>query len=278
LVYEEEGRKNSHQAVAARRAGATSILVSFVGDDEIGKKCLKSLRSCGIDTRFVSVAKGESTEVNHQYMDKVTRDYTLERFPCPLSNWYTPEMVEQYSEQVLSASAVILVSKQPKDFLTKMIDFCYENKIPTILTVSHEKFNIQDKRDLETLRKCTFIAGNLEETQTLSGKNTPEEILKTLPNSIITHGASGVWFCDESGKMLHEEAVPPEKIVEINGAGDTFAGNFIVFYSEGKPIQECVRLGMCASAIEISKMGVVAAMPFRPETEELYRKHFGTVI
>lgn len=40
FVYEEEGRKNSHQALAAKRAGAISMLVSFVGDDEIGEKVL----------------------------------------------------------------------------------------------------------------------------------------------------------------------------------------------------------------------------------------------
>ena len=79
LIYEEEGRKNSHQAVAAKRAGADSMLVSFVGDDEIGHKCLESLQQCGVDIRFVTVVSGESTEVNTQLLDRETKDYTLER-------------------------------------------------------------------------------------------------------------------------------------------------------------------------------------------------------
>ena len=37
---------------------AKSMLVSFVGDDEIGKRVLESLTHCGIDTRFVKVVKG----------------------------------------------------------------------------------------------------------------------------------------------------------------------------------------------------------------------------
>ena len=33
---------------------------------------------------------------------------------------------------------------QNKDFLEAIIDFCYENNIPTVLTISHEKFDISD--------------------------------------------------------------------------------------------------------------------------------------
>lgn len=84
LIYEEEGRKNSHQALAAKRAGADSMLISFVGDDEIGKKVLESLNNCGIDTRFIKVIEHESTEINHQIFDPKTKDYSLVRFPSPL--------------------------------------------------------------------------------------------------------------------------------------------------------------------------------------------------
>lgn len=62
LIYEEEGRKNSHQALAAKRAGANSMLISFVGDDEIGKMVLDSLNKCGIDTRFIKTVEGEPTK------------------------------------------------------------------------------------------------------------------------------------------------------------------------------------------------------------------------
>ncbi|MCL2440072.1 MAG: carbohydrate kinase family protein [Alphaproteobacteria bacterium] len=277
LIYEEEGRKNSHQAVAAKRAGATqSTLVSFVGDDEIGTRVLQSLKDCGVDTSYIQTVPGAATEINNQIFDEATKDYSLERGPAELSSRYSPFTVDEYTRQILNSNFVILVSKQPKNFLTAAIDFCHENKIPTVMTMSHEKFDIKNPHDYATLKKCTFLAGNFEEAQITTGKTDSAEMLKLLPNFLITKGADGVYFKDEKNNIQHEPAVPVEKVVETNGAGDTFIGNFIVFHAGGgKSIKECVRHAQCASAIEVGKMGVLDAMPFRTETEELYRRHYG---
>ena len=278
LIYEEEGRKNSHQAIAALRAGGTgteSMLISFVGNDEIGKKCKESLKANGIDTRFIKTVKGESTEVNHQYIDRETRDYTLKRFPANLSQNYSPDMVKKYKSYILKSDFVILVSKQPKDFLTETINFCYEHGIKTALTVSHKKFDITNPEDFETLKKVTIIAGNWEEGNSLTNKYTPEDMIKTLPNLIITKGKEGVWFQDETGKICNEPAVLTDNVVETNGAGDTFLGNLVAFVAENKlPLVECIKKAMCASTLEIQKMGVLGAMPKRKETEKLYKEYY----
>ena len=271
LIYEEEGRKNSHQALAAKRVGANSMLISFVGNDEIGKMVLDSLNKCGIDTRFIKTVEGEPTEINHQILDEVTKDYSLVRFPAPLSSYYTPDMVDQYKDWILRADAVILVSKQNKDFLEEIIDFCYKNNILTVSTVSHEKFDVNDKKDFETLKKVSFIAGNYKEVSTLTKKEDINEIFKLLPNIIMTNGSDGVYYMNND-KLIHEEAVKVDNIVETNGAGDTFIGYFIVFYVEGMKKLKCIRLGQCASSLEIQKMGVLNAIPNRSDVIDLYSR------
>ena len=274
LIYEEEGRKNSHQALAAKRAGADSMLISFVGDDEIGKKVLESLNNCGIDTRFIKVIEHESTEINHQIFDPKTKDYSLVRFPSPLSQYYTPDMVETYKEWILKADAVILVSKQNKDFLEAIIDFCYENNILTVLTISHEKFDISDSKDFETLKKVSFIAGNFSEAKTLTKKENEHDMLSLLPNLIITRGGEGVYFTNELGEFSHEDAIKVDNIVETNGAGDTFIGTFITYYTKGLDKTTCIRLGQCASSLEIQKMGVLDAIPFKDDIERVYEEYY----
>ena len=277
VISEEEGRKNSHQALAAKRCGADSMLISFVGDDEIGTKVLASLKKCGIDTRFIKIVNGESTEINHQILDKKTKDYSLIRFPSPLSQYYTPVMVKEYEEWIKKADAVILVSKQNKDFLEEIIDFCYKNNIKTVLTISHEKFDISNEKDFETLKKISFIAGNYSEAKALTKKDTEEEILNLLPNLIITKGSDGVYFVNESGEIWHEDAIKVDNIVETNGAGDTFIGTFITYYARGFNKIKCVRLGQCASSIEIQKMGVLNAIPDKNKVEEAYDIIYGGV-
>ena len=272
LIYEEEGRKNSHQALAAKRAGANSMLISFVGDDEIGKRVLDSLNNCKIDTRFIKTIKNQSTEINHQILDPKTKDYSLIRFPSPLSQYYTPDLVKTYEEWILKANAVILVSKQNKDFLESIIDFCYNNNIVTVLTISHEKFDITKNKDLETLKKVSFIAGNFNEAKSLTKKENEIDMLNLLPNLIITKGNKGVFFVDEYGNYAHEDAIKVDNVIETNGAGDTFIGVFITYYVRGIDKTICVRLGQCASSLEIQKMGVLGAIPEKNEIEKVYEK------
>ncbi len=114
--------------VALRAGASASVFVSFVGDDEIGSKVLKSLNECGLDTKYVKVVNGYKTEINEQYLDEVTKDYTLKRGPSELSQNYSFEMVDEYKQDIKLSDIVILVSKQPKDFLCKVMDFSYENK------------------------------------------------------------------------------------------------------------------------------------------------------
>lgn len=273
LVYEEEGKKNSHQAVAAKRAGADSMLISFVGDDEVGKLCLESLKSTGVDTRFVKKVKGEATELNHLYLIGDNTEYNLKRFPSNLPQHYSPQMVKEYEEYILKADCVILVSKQPKDFLTSMIEFCYENNIPVALTNSFDRFDVNNEKDKQILRKVTYIACNFAESKMTTKMEDPFQMLKLLPNMLIT-SSDGVWFCDDEGRSCFEDSVPADEVIETNGAGDTFIGNLVVYRAEGKNMVECVRRSMCASTIEISKLGWINAVPYRAETDKLYLKHY----
>lgn len=273
-IYREEGRKNSHQAVAAKRGGADSILISFVGDDDIGKYVLNSLIECGMDEKYIKVVKGAKTEVNIQLLDPITKDYELERGPAELSQNYSCEIIKEYEDVLKRASCINLVSKQPKDFLNEVINFAYLNNITTYLTVSHKKFDIKNKEDIETLKKVTYIVGNYSEISQLTQISDIEQIFKTWKNIIMTKGSEGVYFNDESGIMCHEEAVKVENVVETNGAGDTFIGNFMVFKSEGQSMVESVKRAMCASAIEISGMGVYAMMPSRKQTDDLYNRYY----
>ncbi len=105
----------------------------------------------------------------------------------------------------------------------------------------------------------------------MTGKSNIEDILKMFPNMIITKGEEGVFYCDESGKICHEDSVKCANVVETNGVGDTFIGNFVVFRQEKRSLKESIRRSMCASTLEIQKMGVLNAMPYREQTNKLYK-------
>ena len=61
---EHPGGKGLNQAVAAARAGASTVFVSAVGDDDAGTRLLGVMAADGIDTTHVAVRAGTSSGMN----------------------------------------------------------------------------------------------------------------------------------------------------------------------------------------------------------------------
>ncbi|PHJ22065.1 pfkb family protein [Cystoisospora suis] len=79
--------------------------------------------------------------------------------------------------------------------------------------------------------------------------------------ALMTRGREPVIFCQlkSDGEIVRgkEEVpdVPAEKVVDTNGAGDAFAGGFMLAFVQGKSIKESAALGICAAANVIQHEG-----------------------
>merc|ERR1712039_732068 len=58
-------------------------------------------------------------------------------------------------------------------------------------------------------------------------------------------------------------ALPKEKIVDTNGAGDSFVGGFLAALSKGQPIAKCCEAGAYAAGIIVQHSG--CTYPEKPE-------------
>jgi len=73
---------------------------------------------------------------------------------------------------------------------------------------------------------------------------------------VITQGAGPV--CVAQGDQVNEYPiinVPKEKILDTNGAGDSFVGGFLSQYVQEKPLDKCVACGNWAAAVIIQRSG-----------------------
>jgi adenosine kinase len=80
--------------------------------------------------------------------------------------------------------------------------------------------------------------------------------------SIITQGSAPVIVatCNHDGtdttiKEYEIPKIPKEKIVDTNGAGDSFVGGFLAALSQGKSVEECVHAGIALSAQVVQRLG-----------------------
>lgn len=93
------------------------------------------------------------------------------------------------------------------------------------------------------------------------------ELLKSKGCRIggVTLGEHGMVWYDETGVLRRQPAlnVPPDEVVDTNGAGDIFHGAYVYSYlaAPAKPWEEHFRFARAASAHSVRFLGIEASLP-----------------
>lgn len=119
-----------------------------------------------------------------------------------------------------------------------------------------------------------------EETKLLTDKESPEEAAEILFKKgvkiiAVTLGSDGAYlYCREGGVHIPGFA---SKVVDTNGAGDSFWGGFLYCISKGgkRPedvsmdeLKKFVRFGNAVASLCVEKKGAIPAMPTLAQVEE----------
>lgn len=81
---------------------------------------------------------------------------------------------------------------------------------------------------------------------------------------MITQGADEVVVATKDEvKTYPVIALPKEKLVDTNGAGDAFVGGFLSQLVNGEPMEKCVKAGTYAANVIIQRSG--CTFPEKPE-------------
>ena len=255
------GSKGANQAVAAARAGYRVKMITIVGGDDVGKKIIGNFQNNNIDTSHVKVINGIKSDSCHIYVsldgenDIIRSKEAIKKF--------TVEMVHENEDLIKNAQCVITHSKLPKPVYEELINFCYENGVPTFFTPCPAA-----GIDPEILKKSTYIMANYLEAMEVANSQTVEEALNAYPNLIITAGENGVFYLDENGMVYHEPAIRPEVLLDTTGAGDTFCGNFATALLKGYSKPDAVRRGVKAATLKLSSLGAQPGMPYEDDIDD----------
>ena len=177
-------------------------------------------------------------------------------------------MVSKYKKVLLNSKMVVAQMKIPKEVSVELINFCYENNIPLIITPCRpEKLSISEESNLELIDKITYITANKKECQTIFGTDNIEDCVTRYPNKlIVTLGENGLMYHDGK-KIVKVDAIRVKNIEDTTGAGDTFNGNLAASLIEGYSLYDAIIRAQFASSMKIQQKGAQDGMPFKEELE-----------
>ena len=151
------GGKGSNQAVAAARAGAKVTMVSRLGKDSIGQRILENLVYNNITTNNIEEVDGLSNDYAKIVIDEKTKDNDIERFAGAIDS-FTPDIIDRYKKVFLQSKMVVAQLKVPKEVSVELINFCFDNNVPLILTPCRpQRLVISEPGIKDLLDKITYI-------------------------------------------------------------------------------------------------------------------------
>lgn len=259
---------SANASVSASRLGLKSALITNLGNDNDGAKCLASLTKDGVSTQYVKQHDGIKT--NYHYVLWYDSERTIlikhEVFPysipenMPAPKWlYLSSLGETSLEfhheiaRYLAAHPETNLAFQPGTFQIKL--------------------GTETLKDLYARTEVFFC--NVEEAQLIlkTKEHEPKNLAKIMATigpkvTVITDGPKGAYAFDGTDVWFMPPYPDPKPPYERTGAGDSFASTFIVALALGKTPSEAITWAPINSMSVVQKIGAQEGLLARADLEK----------
>jgi len=276
------GGDTSNFVVAVSRLGRTAGYICRLGDDDFGKILLDLWKREGVDASHVILDSHAPTGIYFISRRGEKHSFTYYRSVSAASRLSAADIPEEYLAQakVFHISGISqAISNSACDAVFHAIQVAREAGV-LISYDPNVRLKLWDRERarstiLETIRMADFVFPSLEDAHIITGLDDPEQIageLQKLGPKVVALklGEEGALLATQDGLRRIEPFVVDVK--DTTGAGDTFAGAFIVAYLEGLDPYECGRFANAAAALTCTDLGAVKPIPTREQVEALLKR------
>lgn len=270
------GGKGSNQAIAAARLGKEVLFSTKIGEDEYANYCLNAIKSEEhLNGKYVFKTNKASTGIALIAVSEESADNQIVVVPGACET-YSDKDIDALMPLLESIDILLLQLEINMDATEKIIKKAYDKSIKVILNPAPAA-----PLKEELYKYLYLVTPNESEAEALSGIKVEDEkdaeqaakwfIAKGVQNVIITLGKKGSYLYTEDFKKLYKNY--PLKAIDTTGAGDSFNGALLAYFSDDMSLSDAVSKAMAASNISVTRKGTSASMPNAEEVEELIKKY-----
>lgn len=272
-------------SVGTRRLGLRSVLLTAVGEDQVGDFVLNFLAKEGIETRFIPRKAGRRTSavlMAIQPPDKFP--LTFYRDNCadialtmgdvdaaPIDRSRIVFLTGTGLSLEPSRSATFHAARRARDAGNRVIvDLDYRpDQWPTL-----EAFSAQVHA---LLRDAELAVGTEEEAIAAANAADIDTAVSTILGTgvsafVLKRGARGSTVCRPDQPQADVAPFPIE-VLNVLGAGDAFASGFMYGLLQGWTLEEAARFGNATGAIVVTRHGCANFMPTLEEVHHFIEGH-----
>ncbi|MGM0365917.1 MAG: carbohydrate kinase family protein [Actinomycetota bacterium] len=245
----DTGGGGTNTAVSLTRMGLSVGYIGKIGGDNSAEKVLEELKKEGIDFLGSHSADPQLKTGYSIILDSIEKNRTILTFKGVNDRLQFREL----DTSKLKAKWFYLCSMVGKSFdtLKKLAAYAGDRNMDVLFNPSNYLAEKGDRFLSEILTRTKILILNQEETAHLVGKGEPIDQLKKLKSlgpriAVITHGSEPVHCLDAANSyyILYPQDI---KVVEVTGAGDSFASSFLAAYIKGEDTQNCLKIALANS-------------------------------
>ncbi len=264
------GGKGANEAIAASRLGGSVSLITKTGNDLFGRQAKQMFSSEGIRTDYIfsdannpsGVALIMVNNAGEKYISLAQGSITT----------LSLEEIDKTRSEIMDAKVLLIELETPIETALYAARIASESGVPVIINPSPQQ-TLPD----ELFSLASIMIPNRSEASKLTGVDvndfdSAEEAARKLANKgvetvIITMGHRGALMLrDEETHII--EAFDAD-VKDTSGAGDVFCAAVCVAISENKDLLSAMKMASAAAALQVSRDGMMDAIPYRYEVERL---------
>jgi len=256
----------ANAAVSGARLGLKTALMSSVGKDNRGDKCLETLKDNGVSINFMKQSSEYPTNYHYVLWYEVERTILVKHAPFPYG--LPKDMPPPKWIYLTSAGET---SEEFHHEIARWLDEHPETKLAFQPGTFQMKLGKEKLADI--YKRADIFFSNVEEAQRIletkeaDKKKLMQMIMELGPKIVVmTDGIDGAYAYD--GADFWFMPVYPHKPFERTGAGDAFASTVVSALIMGKSLEEALRWGPINAMGVVQKIGAQEGLLKREVVED----------
>jgi len=278
--------------VQMQRLGIQTAFISAVGADPFGELIVSTLKSEGVNTKYIKVDPEHPTGIyfvqrSYPVQNKTKVFYYRKNSAASyISEKDIEETIFDGSEMFFVSGITPALSENCRNAALKAIEICKKKNVKVVFD-TNIRINLLKAKDraFEVLKpfieNANILFTGLGDLKFLFNENLNESIskLKMIAKNaeliIVKKGKEGsICYEVETNNFIEYNAFLVEVEDEI-GAGDSFDGTFLSALLKGYSLKNCLRYANASGAITVSLKGDMEPLPTWEDLEtflDVYEK------
>lgn len=254
------GGKGLNQAVAAARAGAQTVLIAPVGQDQDGKYLGDAVvREERLEARWL--ASPCPTDLSSIWVARDGRNMIVSSASC--ASWLTSIEALLALADLEAGDTIVMQGNLSRSTTRDALEFARARCATSILNTAPIAWDMAG-----LLAGVDIVVANEIEAEQLA-RQSPGILDPTCPERalVVTRGEHGAALT-QGGRTVIVPA-PEVDVVDTSGAGDVTVGTIAAFLGKGRALEQALAVAIAAASLSVTRGGTTPSFPSACEIADL---------